>query len=82
MEFAAEGSTADPCFLLKVGSHDSERSDPVADVPGGSGGQCRWPSRVCSVWGLREADLRSLGVEVRYGILPAGNYVPSSHDGQ
>lgn len=65
MEFAAEGSTADPCFLLKVGSYTSEKSDPAADVPGGLGGQCRWSSHVCSIVGLSEADLRASDLEVR-----------------
>ncbi|CAM9343776.1 unnamed protein product, partial [Scytosiphon promiscuus] len=64
VEFAAEGSTADPCFMLKIGSRKSKKSDPVADVQGGSGGQCRWPSQVCSVVGLSEDDLRSSSLEV------------------
>ncbi|CAM9734397.1 unnamed protein product, partial [Hapterophycus canaliculatus] len=64
VEFAAEGSTADPCFLVKMGSHNSKKSDPVPDVRGGSGGECRWSSEVCSVAGLREVDLRSSGLEV------------------
>lgn len=64
MEFAAEGNTADPCLLLRVGKRKGRKSKPVADVPGGPGGQCRWPSQTCVVTSLREEIIRSSGLEV------------------
>lgn len=64
LEFAAEGNTADPCFLLRVGKRKSKKSESIADVPGGSGGQCHWPYQACVIMNLREADVRSSGFEV------------------
>lgn len=63
VEFAAEGGTADPCFLLRVGKRKG-MSEPVADVPGGSAGRCGWPSKTGVVTGVTESDVRSSGFEV------------------
>lgn len=64
VEFAAEGNSADPYLLLRVGKRKGRKSKPVADVPGGPGGQCRWPSQTCIVTSLTEENIRSSGLEV------------------
>ncbi|CAM9262515.1 unnamed protein product [Ectocarpus sp. 12 AP-2014] len=81
VEFAAEGNTADPCLLLRVGKRKGRKSKPVADVPGGPGGQCRWPSQTCVVTSLREESIRSSGLEVEIWddlgwIIAKGNVPP------
>ncbi|CBJ31907.1 hypothetical protein Esi_0291_0012 [Ectocarpus siliculosus] len=81
VEFAAEGNTADPCLLLRVGKRKGRKSKPVADVPGGPGGQCRWPSQTCLVTSLREENIRSSGLEVEIWddlgwVIAKGNVTP------
>ncbi|CAM9197834.1 unnamed protein product, partial [Ectocarpus sp. 13 AM-2016] len=81
VEFAAEGNTADPCLLLRVGKRKGRKSKPVADVPGGPGGHCRWPSQTCVVTSLREESFRSSGLEVEIWddlgwIIAKGNVPP------
>ncbi|CAM9719832.1 unnamed protein product [Ectocarpus fasciculatus] len=81
VEFTSEGNTADPCLLLRVGKRKGKKSKPVADVPGGPGGQCRWPSQTCVVTSLTEEKIRSLGLEVEIWddlgwIIAKGNVSP------
>lgn len=64
VEFAAEGGTADPCFLLRVGKRKG-KSDPVADVPGGPGGSCRWAAQTCLVTSVSDTDVRCSGLKVQ-----------------
>lgn len=65
MEFAAEGSTADPFFLLRAGKKKA-KSKAAADVPGGARGRCNWPAEALVIAGVREDDLRSSGLQVIY----------------
>lgn len=69
IEFAAEGSTADPFLLLRVGKKEAKTS-PLADVPGGTGGRCSWPaSGALTMKGVTLADLRQSGFEVWCGYI-------------
>lgn len=65
LEFAAQGNTADPCFLLRVGQRKSKKSKPIADVLGGPGGRCYWPCQGYVMTNVRDADVRSSGFEVK-----------------
>lgn len=67
MEFAAEGSTADPYLVFRAAKRTA-KTETVADIPGGPGGVCRWPAQACcTITDIEEVALLSTAFEVPGG---------------